>query len=638
MGFFKHIRSKSKQQQQQRQQQQDQDRYGPGYDDGFGRTGFRGFPSNLAARLPTAVLDNIFRYVCPHVEDRSYLTAEESMVDGCMLCDMRDLAHCSLVCRRWNEVAMNLLYSSVRIDAVHYCEREAELAEKRKHRFFERNADPRDAPRARLALFCQTVRARDHLARRVLVLKLAYMTREVCKADLARTVSVLPNLQYVDLPEGFFADDNSCTTLRTELQARCPDIRRMKYTAGGEHMFTYLSTRRTWQSLEVLELAALNAEPAMLVRVLGSLLTLHELKMSDMSWVDDTLFDTIPGYPSFPPLHKLSLENMSSLSASGLVTYLSRPETREVLSSLTLRDTDIHPASLHSILAQAPYLTHLSIIETVSRSFPSDSVPLMASTSLVALHYEIMSARSMAQSMQPPSKSYYAYLAQSLHANALPSLRALYVRDADFPETLILEPPRPGFAQMDDHYNPMSSAAGRAGAAAARGFTQELEVYSKGLDELEWNFTCVSPPTGPGPGNRGSYTPQRPISAYKFLEAGHPDAANVFLNPSGDANMRSGGGGGLVGPSMTTLENRLSLPPGWAVGAGAGDARKSVLVGNGFGGFLAVPVDESQAGKRPGSAGSWRNSGGDALGGSGGGGADKKHGRGKSESRRDLWR
>ncbi len=110
MGFFKHIRSKSKQQQQQRQQQQGHDPYGHGfYNDGHARTSSRGYPFNLAARLPTAVLDEIFRYVCPHVEDRSYMTAEESVVDGCMLCDMRDLAHCALVCRRWNEVALTLL-------------------------------------------------------------------------------------------------------------------------------------------------------------------------------------------------------------------------------------------------------------------------------------------------------------------------------------------------------------------------------------------------------------------------------------------------------------------------------------------------------------------------------------------------
>lgn len=48
-----------------------------------------------------------------------------------------------------------------------------------------------------------------------------------------------------------------------------------------------------------------------------------------------------------------------------------------------------------------------------------------------------------------------------------------------------------------------------------------------------------------------------------------------------------------------------------------GENRKSVVVGNGFGGFLAVPVDEG----RPGSSG----------GGLGGGSW-------KRESRYDLWR
>lgn len=30
--------------------------------------------------------------------------------DGCMLCDMRDLAHCALVCKRWYTPAQSLLY------------------------------------------------------------------------------------------------------------------------------------------------------------------------------------------------------------------------------------------------------------------------------------------------------------------------------------------------------------------------------------------------------------------------------------------------------------------------------------------------------------------------------------------------
>lgn len=60
--------------------------------------------------LPQRVLRTILKHVCPHTQDESYLTSEESMVDGgCMLCDMRDLAQCALVRREWAEAVALLL-------------------------------------------------------------------------------------------------------------------------------------------------------------------------------------------------------------------------------------------------------------------------------------------------------------------------------------------------------------------------------------------------------------------------------------------------------------------------------------------------------------------------------------------------
>lgn len=81
------------------------------------------------------------------------------------------------------------------------------------------------------------------------------------------------------------------------------------------------------------------------------------------------------------------------------------------------------------------------------------------------------------------------------------------------------------------------------------GLKYPLQVFSKGLDEMEWSFSSVQPGTQ---GRRGSATAMRPISS-----------------------------SGLDDGSLA----------GWA-GAGAG-ARRSVIVGNGFGGFLAVPVEEA---------------------------------------------
>jgi hypothetical protein len=65
-------------------------------------------------RLPRPVLARIFALVCPHTVDNSYGTSEESASDGCMLCDMRDLAHCALVNKRWFLDARELLYETPR--------------------------------------------------------------------------------------------------------------------------------------------------------------------------------------------------------------------------------------------------------------------------------------------------------------------------------------------------------------------------------------------------------------------------------------------------------------------------------------------------------------------------------------------
>jgi hypothetical protein len=60
-------------------------------------------------KLPRPVLAYIFALVCPHTVDESHETSEESMTDGCMLCDMRDLAHAAQVCKRWFIEARALL-------------------------------------------------------------------------------------------------------------------------------------------------------------------------------------------------------------------------------------------------------------------------------------------------------------------------------------------------------------------------------------------------------------------------------------------------------------------------------------------------------------------------------------------------
>jgi hypothetical protein len=368
------------------------------------------------------------------------------------------------------------------------------------------------------------------------------MTREGSKAELARTVAVLPNLRYVDVPEGFYSDDASSTALKQELQVSCPEIRRMKYNAGSERSFMQIPRHRIWQNLEILELCGLHLEIEDLLHVLGSFSSLQDLKLVDLPWLDDSIFrPSSQTLPLFPPIKRLTLQNTPHVHAGGLATYLSRAENREALSQLSLSSTGVQPQQLHHILSRAPYLESLSILQAVERSFPADppSRPL-ASQSLKSLHYEITSASSPRFAGQPPTASYYAHLMSSLlnQPPSLPSLENLYVRDPDFAETLLLAPPSRPFSSKPSFQ-----------------FTQPLSVFSRGPNELEWNFTSVVPPDA-GHGRKGSMSATRPVS--------------------------------LMGAE--------SLSPAWG-----GGARKSVIVGNGLGGFLAVPSDE---GVRPGSRGS----------------------------------
>ena len=65
----------------------------------------------LLANFPDNVLKRIFAFVCPHSQDETYERCEDSALeDACMLCDLRDLAHCVLVCKKWRVVARNTLY------------------------------------------------------------------------------------------------------------------------------------------------------------------------------------------------------------------------------------------------------------------------------------------------------------------------------------------------------------------------------------------------------------------------------------------------------------------------------------------------------------------------------------------------
>lgn len=62
------------------------------------------------AQLPGPVLERIFAFVCPHTQDSTYETQEQSSIeDACMLCDLRDLAYCLLVCKAWRAAGVKVM-------------------------------------------------------------------------------------------------------------------------------------------------------------------------------------------------------------------------------------------------------------------------------------------------------------------------------------------------------------------------------------------------------------------------------------------------------------------------------------------------------------------------------------------------
>lgn len=100
MKFLQHMRSKS------RLKSGDEAQIYEHKARSFNNQTRRDFTSGLPLKLLTAILSQI----CPHALDDNYLSLEESMRDGgCMLCDMRNLAQCALVSRRFLVATQTIL-------------------------------------------------------------------------------------------------------------------------------------------------------------------------------------------------------------------------------------------------------------------------------------------------------------------------------------------------------------------------------------------------------------------------------------------------------------------------------------------------------------------------------------------------
>ncbi|SPQ21651.1 cdb6b678-2657-4042-8f7d-9551dec2c000 [Thermothielavioides terrestris] len=632
------------------------------------------------AQLPAAILQRIFTFVCPHSADESYTTCEQSSVDDCCaLCDLRDLAHCVAVCRRWKAEAVKLLYHSIRIDSVHYCDLEAVLAERRKRRsFFDRNGQPEDPAQARLKLLCRTLRE-DPVRRGRLVqfFKMPYMLRESCQADLARTIAVTPDLRYVDLPEGLFADEPSFLTLRLEVQARCLELRKMTYMGGSENSLRAIASGRVWTKLEVLELIRIEMEPAMLRQVLSYLGNLRALKVSQTKSFSDETLEWNDMMPPFPPLEEFILTDVPNVTSEGLKGWLVQPEARQSLRVLTLNGTGVRAWTLQELLAYLPGLKHLSLMDSVSASMASaagsHNIPPLVSTSLESLHFEITAAPSSPK-YSGVAASYYNYLAGSLLSGGLPNLRAVYVRDPNFPDLLLgLPPPAPAFAEGPNGFPGGSLLPPSAPFAGGN-----LGHRSQGsLSSLNGAF---SPASGLGVGTATTTNPRfssnnpfataaAAVSSPHLSPPGAPPLANFLNLPAklevftkGDddqlgwsfVQVGSGRGSGAAHERQERPLSSYGLgadvlggsAAGWSSGAGA---RRSVLVGGAGagGGFLAVPTGDERGGggaQTRGRNSSLARGSKTSLGGYVGGGGEDEWPRPKSSAgekkweRLDLWR
>jgi hypothetical protein len=579
-------------------------------------------------------------------------------------------------------------YHSIRIDSVHYCDLEAVLSERRKRRsFFDRNGQPEDPAHARLKLLCRTLRE-DPVRRGRLVqfLKMPYMLRESCQADLARTIAVTPNLRYVDLPEGLFTDDPSFVTLRLEVQARCLELRKMSYMGGSERSLQALATGRVWTQLEVLELIRIEMEPTMLRQVLAYLGNLRALKVSQTASFSDETLAWNEMMPPFPPLEEFILTDVPNVTSEGLKAWLILPEARHSLRVLTLNGTGVRPWTLQELLAYVPGLKHLSIIDSVSATMPaaagSHNIPPLSSTSLESLHFEITAAPSTPK-YSNVTASYYNYLAGSLLSGGLPNLRAVYVRDTNFPDLLLgLPPPAPAFAE--------GRLARPSSSGSASPFSSPPNNSSPGYTG---GGGPLSPPSAPFAGGLG-HRPQGSLSSLNgAFSPGSGLGVNSHTNPSANPRFSSNNPfASLASPTAAQQQgNFLNLPAklevftkgdddalGWSSlqlggrpsgggrGAGSGErplssyglgadvlggsaagwssgagARRSVLVGGAGagGGFLAVPSE----GSVPRGVARGRNNSSVSVGGFSSGGEDEwprpKSSAGETKRERlDLWR
>ncbi|KAF8460631.1 hypothetical protein BDZ91DRAFT_619968, partial [Kalaharituber pfeilii] len=385
-------------------------------------------------QLPAVILTTIFTYICPHGSDAGYLCSEDSLAgNGCPLCNTRDLAQVSKVCRKWRQAALKQLYQNVRLEQVHYCELEEELWRRRNRRSFfsNGNTDSNEPVKTRMRLLYRTAQENEEIANMILYVKAPFWVREGCKQELTLLVSLLPNLRYVDLPQAVYVADHSCPLLST-LKSRSSQLRLMGWKGGSETSFMHAAADQPWKMLEIISLSSMKIDDTQLQTVLCTLPHLQSIKLEDMTYLTDALFDADETSMGFPQVKSLTIEECPNLTMKGIKQYLTIQSFSPILAELTLTNTGIIPDHLNSILSIAPVLKKLSITAAVSKPCPPVSqLRHISSTSLRELTYDISNDDS-SKGLTAGAPSYYTYLADSLCSGTLPSLRKMSVNEARF--------------------------------------------------------------------------------------------------------------------------------------------------------------------------------------------------------------
>lgn len=500
---------------------------------------------------------------------------------------------------------------------------EAWLAERRKKKGrFDQNGVPEDTAQARLRLLRRTVRDDPtRIGKLVQYLKTPYMLREFCYVELAQTIAVLPDLHYVDLPEGMFADEPAYATLRLEVQARCPKLRKMSYMAGSERSFAMLATGQVWTRLQVLELKRLNIDPTTMRNVLGCLVNLRALKVSQTDSLSDEVLLSTEGLPALPPLEELVLKDTPRVTAAGLIEYLAWLETQQALKVLTLKDTGVQASGLADILTMATSLRTLALQSKISEPFPHNAgIPPLASRSLRTLRFEVSGRTTSAQDASA-ANTHYTYVANSILSSNLPRLRKLFVHDESFPDKLQAMP-APGGALSGNgarHRHQSSSMSSTRGAPALRvspppssGVPGSPGSNNNGMTSPKYSSSpLASPravPRSPGlSASAGQLAQHRLSSNNPFAPQGTGRAPiqtlEVFTKSDEfgqwnfarvDALQRSSSPAAPAQQQSSSAASRRESHYGLAAdvegqGWDRGAARRSVMVGNAEGGFLTLP-------------------------------------------------